>query len=55
VIYLHVPDVDWIFLLDVYAKGEKDDLTANEKKVLRRMAEQFRREAVAAATRKGAH
>ena len=47
VIYLHVPEVDWIFLLDAYSKDEKDDLAAHEKRVLRRLAEQFRGEAIA--------
>lgn len=53
VIYLHVPEVDWIFLLDIYSKDEKDDLTADEKKLLRRLAERFRSEAIARATPKG--
>src|SRR5262245_52031690 len=46
VIYLHVPEVDWIFLLDVYGKDEKDDLNADEKKVLRRLADDFKRSAI---------
>ena len=55
VIYLHVPEADWIFLLDIYSKAEKDDLAAEEKKLLRRLAEQFRSEAIASTKRKGAH
>jgi len=53
VIYLHVPEVNWIFLLDIYSKDEKDDLTADEKKLLRRLAERFRSEAIAGTKRKG--
>jgi hypothetical protein len=46
VIYLHVPEVDWIFLLDVYGKDEKEDLTADEKEVLKRLADEFKRSAI---------
>ncbi|MBI4488707.1 MAG: type II toxin-antitoxin system RelE/ParE family toxin [Deltaproteobacteria bacterium] len=38
IIYLFIPEQDWIFLLDIYGKGEKDDLTGEEKKVLARLA-----------------
>src|SRR5687768_14084373 len=38
VIYLHVPEVDWIYLLDIYDKDEKEDLGPAEKAVLRRLA-----------------
>jgi len=36
--YLYLPDQNLIFLLDVYGKDEKDDLTSEEKKVLARLA-----------------
>jgi hypothetical protein len=49
VIYLHVAETDWIFLLDLYGKDEKDNLSAAEKKVLRRLAEEFKKEALRAA------
>jgi hypothetical protein len=49
VIYLHVPEVNWIYLLDIYGKDEKDDLSAAEKKTLRRLADDFKKEAVQAA------
>src|SRR5207248_7127996 len=42
VIYLHVPQVDWIFLLDIYGKDEKDDLSPAEKKALKLLAEGFK-------------
>ncbi len=51
IIYLHVPEADWIILLDAYAKGEADDLTAEERRILRRLSEQLRNEAVQAARR----
>mgnify|MGYP001566155209 CR=1 FL=1 len=38
IIYLFVPEQDWIFLLDIYGKEEKDDLTSEEKRVLTRLA-----------------
>jgi hypothetical protein len=50
VIYLHVPQADWIFLLDLYGKDEKDDLSAAEKKVLRQLAAEFKEAALRAAT-----
>ena len=48
VIYLHVPAAKRFYLLDVYGKDEKADLSANEKKQLRQLAEQLKREAKAA-------
>ncbi len=45
VIYLYVPEARWIYLLDAYGKEEKEDLSAAEKKVLKRLAEQFKLEA----------
>lgn len=45
VIYLHVPAAGWIFLLDVYGKDEKDDLSPAEKKVLRYLAGRLKDEA----------
>src|SRR5947207_287774 len=32
IVYLHVPLVYWIVLLDIYGKDEKDDLSVAEKK-----------------------
>jgi|SRR6266404_749764 len=48
VVYLHVPEADWIYLLDIYGKDEKDDLSAAEKKVLKSLAEEFKKEAIRA-------
>jgi len=52
VIYLHIPAAERIDLLAVYGKDEKDDLTADEKKILRTMADQARSEAARPAQRK---
>jgi hypothetical protein len=51
VIYLHVPEADWVFLLDGYDKGEKDDLSPAEKKALVKLVAELKAEAVEA-TRK---
>lgn len=51
VIYLHVSEANWILLLDIYDKDEKENLTAPEKKVLKRLAEQFQEEALRAVSR----
>lgn len=51
VIYLHVPEARIIFLIHVYDEGEKDDLTAAQKRVLQELAAAFRREAIAQADR----
>jgi hypothetical protein len=48
VIYLHIPEVNWIYLLDIYGKDEKDDLSAGERKVLRLRAEKFKKEGIRA-------
>lgn len=47
VIYLHVPTAKRFYLLDIYGKDEKDDLSADEKKQLRRLVEQWKKEAIA--------
>lgn len=52
VIYLHVPEVDWVFLLDIYSKGEKEDLDASEKKAIKQLAEELKQEAIASVRRK---
>lgn len=49
IIYLYVPEVKRFFLLDIYGKDEKDDLSANEKKVLAKLADELRKQARTAA------
>lgn len=51
VIYFHVPEANWIYLLDIYGKDEKEDLNAAEKKILKRLASEFKKEAIRAASR----
>jgi hypothetical protein len=51
VIYLHVPEARRFYMLDVYSKDEKDDLSGDEKKQLRRIVERLKFEALAAIQR----
>jgi mRNA-degrading endonuclease RelE of RelBE toxin-antitoxin system len=46
VIYLHIPEADRIDMLLVYGKGESEDLTAGEKKVLAELAVKAKKEAL---------
>jgi len=48
VVYLHVPEAKRFYMLDLYGKDEKEDLSPAEKKVLRELAEQLKVEAIAA-------
>jgi mRNA-degrading endonuclease RelE of RelBE toxin-antitoxin system len=41
VIYIHVPDMETFYLLDVYAKDESDDLSGAVKTELQRLARRF--------------
>lgn len=45
VIYLDLPQVERTYLLGLYGKGEKGDLSQDERKVLRVLAERLKREA----------
>ncbi len=45
VIYLYVPEAKQFFLLDVYGKDEKDDLSSPEKRILAALADQLRQAA----------
>ena len=44
VTYLHRPDIEKIYLIVVYAKNEQEDLTPNEKRVLKQLIEVLKRE-----------
>lgn len=46
-IYLHVPDAKRFYMLDIYGKDEQGDLSANEKKHLRKLADELKSEAKA--------
>jgi hypothetical protein len=47
-IYLHIAEADTIYLMDIYGKDEQDDLTADQKKILRRLADAYKRAAIRA-------
>ena len=48
IVYLHVPEAKRFYMLDIYGKNEKDDLSTEEKKQLRDLAERLKEEAIAA-------
>ncbi len=41
VIYIHIPDLRVLFMLDVYGKDESEDLSIDEKKGLQKLAKQL--------------
>jgi uncharacterized FlgJ-related protein len=43
VIYLQIPEANQFLMLDIYRKGEKDDLTPAEKRDLRELAREYKR------------
>ena len=49
VIYLYIPEANQFLMLDVYSKGQKDDLSPSEKKDLRELAREYKRLIVEAA------
>lgn len=49
VIYLHVAEADVIVLMDIYGKDEQEDLTTDQKKVLKRLADAYKSTAIQAA------
>jgi putative transcriptional regulator len=51
VIYLHIPEVERFVMLDIYGKNEKEDLTPAEKKQLRELAGEYKKQVVEAARR----
>ncbi len=52
IIYLFVPELAQFFLLDVYSKGEADDLSQDERRMLAQLAEQYKLAALERARRK---
>jgi hypothetical protein len=42
VLYLQIPEVRVILLLDVYGKNETDDLTASQKRAIARLANELK-------------
>jgi hypothetical protein len=51
-IYLYVPAARHFYMLDIYGKDEKDDLTSDERNQLRTLAFELKREAKIAADRR---
>lgn len=45
VIYLYVPEAKRFYLIDIYGKDEKDDLNADEKKAMARIAADIKQSA----------
>jgi len=45
VIYLHVPEANVIFLITVYGKNQKDDLSADDKKLYRHLVQILKEQA----------
>jgi hypothetical protein len=52
IIYFFVPEANWFYMLDIYGKDEKDDLTREERKQLSELAAQLRTEAISAIERR---
>ena len=51
VVYLYVPQAKWFYMLDIYGKNEKDDLSSAEKKVLAQLVDELKRQALEAVHR----
>jgi len=49
VIYLHIAEADVIYLMDIYGKDEQEDLTSGQKKILTRLADEYKGAAIRAA------
>src|SRR5258708_4608191 len=47
VLYLHVLEVDRIFMIDIYDKAERDDLSRNQKKLIKAIVDQCKKDAIA--------
>ena len=45
VIYLHVPEANLIYLITVYGKDQKDDLSPGDKKLYRQLAQVLKQQA----------
>jgi hypothetical protein len=52
VIYLHNPEAKWFYLLDIYDKDEREDLSAAQKQELSTLVAVLKREAKAALSRR---
>lgn len=52
VIYLHLPEADEIYLITIYGKDERDDLSAEDKKSFRQLVELLKTASQQAQTRR---
>ena len=52
IIYLYVPEARWFYMLDIYGKDEKEDLTPDELAFLADLAVELKTEAIAAVRRR---
>jgi len=52
VIYLYAPEARWFFMLDIYDKDEQEKLSAAEKNVLAKLAQEFKQQAKTALKRR---
>lgn len=53
VIYLPIHEAERVYMLGVYGKDEQEDLTSDQKRVLRTIAENVREEVIARSRGKG--
>ncbi len=44
VIYLYIANTKWFYMIDIFDKDEKDDLTSAEKKMLSKLAAQLKQQ-----------
>jgi len=51
VIYPYVPEAKWFFMLDVYSKDEKDDLSEAERKMLSKLTTELKQQAKTSVSR----
>ncbi len=51
IIYVYIPEARWFYMLDIYGKDEKDDLSNEEKQCLAELIDEFRAQAIASVNR----
>jgi len=51
VIYPYVPEAKWFFMLNVYSKDEKDDLSEAERKMLSKLTTELKQQAKTSVSR----
>ena len=44
ILYVHIPESNRIYMVDLYDKGERDDLTAKEKKLFAKLVDTIKRD-----------